>query len=228
MRDLTFTRRSILAATAAGSLISVTGLRFAVAQGNDRRTLKVGMSGFPPAVEPVLYAHTATRRIAPQMFDTLIAFDQTPDMALRPALAERWERVNGKAVRLVLRKGVTFHDGGPFTADDVAFSLSPEHLLGPDMAGKSTAMQTLDTIDKVEIVDSHTVIVHAKGDDVLLEKRQVPGTPGRQRRSEQDRIGSSANRLMSKSSLPRTTPIGAACRRLPAFFSASFRNYLHV
>ncbi|QND69764.1 oligopeptide ABC transporter substrate-binding protein (plasmid) [Mesorhizobium loti] len=129
------------------------------------------MSGFPPAVEPVLYAHTATRRIAPQMFDTLIAFDQTPDMALRPALAERWERVNAKSVRLFLRKGVTFHDGGPFTADDVAFSFSPEHLLGPDMAGKATAMETLDTIEKVDIVDSHTVIVHAKGDDALLEKR---------------------------------------------------------
>ncbi|WP_085044037.1 ABC transporter substrate-binding protein [Ensifer aridi] len=171
MHSLTITRRNILAAGAAAGLVSMTGIRLAAAEGTDRKTLRVGMSGFPPAVEPALYAHTATRRIAPQMFDTLLSFDQTPAMTLRPALAERWERVDAKSLRLFLRKGVTFHDGGEFTADDVAFSFSPQHLLGPDMAGKATAMQTLDTIDKVEVIDSHTVIVHAKGDDALLEKR---------------------------------------------------------
>lgn len=171
MQNLLLTRRKLMAAGAAGGLLTIIGLRFAEAQAADRRTLKIGMSGFPPAIEPVLYAHTATRRVAPQMFDTLLAFDQTPAMTLRPALAERWERVNARSVRLFLRKGVTFHDGGEFTADDVAFSFSPEHLLGPDMAGKVTAMQTMDTIHRVEIVDSHTVVVHAKGDDALLEKR---------------------------------------------------------
>ncbi|WEX08669.1 ABC transporter substrate-binding protein [Chelativorans sp. AA-79] len=141
------------------------------AQDITRRTLKVGMSGFPPTVEPVLVTHTATRRVVSQMFDTLIAFDQTPRMALRPALAERWERVSGRALRLFLREGVTFHDGGAFTAEDVAFSLSPQHLLGPDMAGNATAMETLETIDRVEIVNSHTVIIHTKIEDALLEKR---------------------------------------------------------
>ncbi|TWI30878.1 peptide/nickel transport system substrate-binding protein [Mesorhizobium tianshanense] len=165
------TRRNLLVAGAASSLLAMTGVPSAKAQGAARRTLRIGMSGFPPAVEPVLYAHTATRRLAPQMFDTLLAFDQTSAMTLRPALAERWERVNAKSVRLFLRKGVKFHDDGEFTAEDVAFTLSPEHLLGPDMAGKVTAMETLDTIEKVEIIDSHTVIVHAKGDDALLEKR---------------------------------------------------------
>ncbi|MGZ9724171.1 ABC transporter substrate-binding protein [Rhizobium miluonense] len=171
MRNLTFTRRRILGAGAAAGLMSVAGLRIAAAQGADRHTLKIGMSGFPPAVEPALYVHTATRRIAPQMFDTLIAFEQNESMALRPALAERWERIDGKALRLFLRKGVTFHDGSPFTSADVAFSLSPEHLLGPGKSGKSTAMQTLDTIARVDIIDEHTVIVYAKNDDALLEKR---------------------------------------------------------
>lgn len=171
MHNFSLTRRKLMTAGAAGGLLAMIGPRLAAAQAANRTTLRIGMSGFPPAVEPALYAHTATRRIAPQMFDTLIAFDQTPNMALRPALAERWERLSAKSVRLVLRKGVTFHDGGAFTAEDVAFSFSPEHLLGPDMAGKATAMQTMDTIDKVEIIDSHTVVVHAKGDDALLEKR---------------------------------------------------------
>ncbi|MBD9665465.1 oligopeptide ABC transporter substrate-binding protein [Variovorax sp. VRV01] len=129
------------------------------------------MSGFPSIIEPVMSVSTATRRLAPQLFDTLIAFEQNESMALRPALAERWERVDGKAVRLFLRKGVVFHDGSSFTAEDVAFSLSPDHLLGPGKAGRSAAMATLDTIEGVRIVDAHTVVIHTKGDDVLLEKR---------------------------------------------------------
>ncbi|MCG5486875.1 MAG: oligopeptide ABC transporter substrate-binding protein [Sinorhizobium meliloti] len=171
MRNLTATRRSILAAGAAGAFMSVTGLPFAAVRAEDRRFLRVAMSAFPAAIEPVLYNSTATRRVVPQMFDTLIAFDQTEKQELRPALAERWERVDGTALRLFLRKGVSFHDGNPFTARDVAFSLGPEHLLGPGKAGKSVAMQTLETIDRVDIVDDHTVIVRAKGNDALLEKR---------------------------------------------------------
>ncbi|MBX5101264.1 oligopeptide ABC transporter substrate-binding protein [Rhizobium lentis] len=170
MRNLTATRRSILAAGAAGAFMSMTGLPF-LARAEDRRVLKVAMSAFPAAIEPVLYNSTAARRVIPQIFDTLIAFDQTEKLELRPALAERWERVDGRAVRLFLRKGVSFHGGNPFTAQDVAFSLSPNHLLGPGKAGKSVAMQTLETIDRVDVVDDHTVIVRAKGEDALLEKR---------------------------------------------------------
>ncbi|UVC15508.1 ABC transporter substrate-binding protein [Mesorhizobium onobrychidis] len=165
------TRRNLLVAGAASGLLTMTGVPSAKAQDADRRTLRIGMSGFPAAIEPVLYNSTATRRVVPQMFDTLIGFDQTEKMALRPALAERWERVDGQSLRLFLRKGVTFHDGSPFTARDVAFSLSPDHLLGPGKAGKTVAMQTLDTVDRVEIADDHTVLVHAKGDDALLEMR---------------------------------------------------------
>jgi len=65
----------------------------------------------------------------PQLFDSLIGFDHANGMALRPALAERWERVDAQSLRLFLRKGVAFHDGSPLTAEDVAFSLGPDHLL---------------------------------------------------------------------------------------------------
>jgi peptide/nickel transport system substrate-binding protein len=171
MHEFSMNRRSLLAAGAASGLLALTGVPFAKAQDAARRTLRVGMSGFPATLDPSMSNATAVRRVVTNVYDKLIAFDQTSNMALRPALAERWERVSGSALRLFLRKDVTFHDGRPFTAEDVAFSLSPEHLLGPDMAGKSTAMQTLETIDRVEIIDSRTVIVHTKGEDGLIEKR---------------------------------------------------------
>lgn len=171
MQNTSLTRRNFMAAGAAGCLMTMIGPRFAVAQTTQRRVLRVGTSGFPAIIEPVLSVATATRRLAPQLFDTLIGFEQTESMALRPALAERWERLDGAALRLFLRQGVLFHDGTPFTAADVAFSLSPRHLLGPNMSGRSSAMQTLDMIDRVEVINDHTVIIRAKGDDALLEKR---------------------------------------------------------
>lgn len=169
MTRLQLDRRTALAGVLATSVFG----DFPAAAQNPapRRKLTVGMSGFPPSLEPVLFNHTATRRVAPSLFDTLLAVDHGKNMALRPALAERWERINPRAVRLALRKGVVFHDGSPFTADDVAFSYGPDHLLGPGRSGRSVAMQTLDRIDRVEIIDPYTVVIHAKGDDALLEQR---------------------------------------------------------
>lgn len=134
-------------------------------------TLRIAMSGYPATLDPVLLNQTAVRRVVPQIFETLIAFDYATGMALKPALATRWERLSERAVRLALRPGVIFHDRSPFSADDVAFSLGPDHLLGPDRAGRVVALQTLGTLDRVEIVDPGTVIVHAKGPDALLEQR---------------------------------------------------------
>lgn len=165
-------RQALLGALAVGAVAGPEAYgQDAAAKATTRRRITIGMSGFPPALEPVLFNHTATRRVVPQIFDTLIAFDHARNMALRPALAERWERVGPGVVRLFLRKGVIFHDGSPFTAEDVAFSLGPDHLLGPDRSGRSIAMQTLERIDRIEVVDPHTVIVHAKGVDALLEQR---------------------------------------------------------
>lgn len=124
MPDFSMTRRNLIAAGAASGFLAASGAPFAMAQNAARRTLRVGMSGFPATLDPAMANATAVRRVVTNMFDKLLAFDQSANMALRPALAERWERVSGSALRLFLRKGVMFHDGSPFTAEDVAFSLS--------------------------------------------------------------------------------------------------------
>ncbi|MDF2597636.1 MAG: extracellular solute-binding protein family 5 [Methylobacterium brachiatum] len=54
------------------------------------------------------------------VYESLITRDK--DLKLAPQLAESWETPEPTRWRFHLRKGVKFHDGSPFTADDVIFS----------------------------------------------------------------------------------------------------------
>ncbi len=48
----------------------------------------------------------------------------TQDSQFEPRLAERYERIDDKTVRFHLRKGVKFHSGNDFTADDVVWTVN--------------------------------------------------------------------------------------------------------
>ncbi|MEW6153493.1 MAG: ABC transporter substrate-binding protein [Actinomycetota bacterium] len=70
------------------------------------------------------------------------------DFTVQPGLAERWEMVGDQTWRFHLRRGVSFHDGRPFTADDVVWSWTGRQFLSAAVTG------VLDRIDKL---DDHTV-----------------------------------------------------------------------
>jgi ABC-type transport system substrate-binding protein len=82
------------------------------------------------------------------------------DYTLKPGLAERWElQPDGKTWRFHLRRGVTFHDGTPFTADDVVWTWGQRQAEGRTLG---TAADTLHprngfNPDAVKKVDDFTV-----------------------------------------------------------------------
>ena len=79
------------------------------------------------------------------------------DGELMPALAERWERPDELTWKFYLRKGVTFHNGNPFNAEDVKFSF--ERLSNPEV---SEFLNTGKQIETVEVVDEYTVSIKTK------------------------------------------------------------------
>jgi peptide/nickel transport system substrate-binding protein len=80
-----------------------------------------------------------------------------PQGTLAPALAERWERLDALSWKFWLRKGVTFHNGNPFTAQDVKFTF--ERLSNPEV---SEFINTGKSIDKIDIIDDYTVVIKTK------------------------------------------------------------------
>jgi peptide/nickel transport system substrate-binding protein len=78
-----------------------------------------------------------------------------PGNPMAPSLAESWsESPDGLTYEFKLRKGVTFHNGDPFTAEDVKFSL--ERYRG------ASANLYKEKVKAVEIVDTHLVRIHLK------------------------------------------------------------------
>jgi len=91
--------------------------------------------------------------VSGQIFETLIV--QTPDMELVPGLATEWTLLeDGITWEFKLREGVTFHNGEPFTANDVKFSFERA-------AGFAQVAPILGDIDvsSIEVVDDHTIRV---------------------------------------------------------------------
>ena len=56
-----------------------------------------------------------------QVYEGLVDFDARYE--IEPALATTWRLLDPLTWEFELRRGVTFHDGEPFTAEDVVFSL---------------------------------------------------------------------------------------------------------
>ena len=85
-----------------------------------------------------------------------------PGNLLTPCLAEAWtESADGLVYEFTLRQGVTFHNGDPFTAEDVKFSF---------LRYKGTSAKLLhDKVKAVEVIDAHRLrfVLHALWPDFL-------------------------------------------------------------
>ncbi len=96
--------------------------------------------------------------------ETLIRIDF--DGQVKPYLAQSWSLRDDSAWEFELREDVRFHDGAPFTGQSVVEALSYLHGVPNPPRGF-----TSDTLESVEAVESHTVVIRSGTLDVLLPTR---------------------------------------------------------
>jgi peptide/nickel transport system substrate-binding protein len=116
--------------------------RLVVAQGADAASL-----------HPLLDTGLVEASAYGNVYEPLVALD--PDGRVAPALAESWEQRDDRSWAFRLRPGVTFHDGEPFDAASVRFTV--ERLLDP--ASGSPIRAQLDAIERVETPDARTAVI---------------------------------------------------------------------
>ena len=135
-----------------GVVCSATLLTSALAQ-----TLTIGVRGGPDSIDPHFTATGTHAEALKHVFDTLVWSGD--GLELEPRLAESWRVVNDSTWEFKLRRGVKFHDGSDFTAQDVKFSI--ERI--PVVSGPNPTTIYVRRVKEVKIIDPLTVQVITDG-----------------------------------------------------------------
>lgn len=143
---------------------------YAPATGVERDEIIVGVQALTASLDPARELGNVGTRVSYTPYDTLIRRDFLNNNEHVPSLATAWERLSDTELELTLRDDVTFHNGEPFSADDVVFTF--ERMLNADPESDLQEAKTyFSTFTSVEKVDDYTVKITTAAPDPLLIKR---------------------------------------------------------
>ncbi|MFD1019839.1 ABC transporter substrate-binding protein [Thalassobacillus hwangdonensis] len=134
-----------------GSLIA--GSNKGTVHADEDATLRVGWTQEIDSLSPFVAYTIAATEIFSLVYDPLVAFDNDVEPVAR--LAEKWEvSDDNKTWTFTLRDDVTWHDGEPFTSEDVKFTYETMKESGLGLyAGNMSGMESIETPDE------HTVVI---------------------------------------------------------------------
>ncbi len=122
-------KRNMLAAAALFTLTATSLLANA-------QTIRIANQGDALSLDPHSLNESLQLSTDANVYETLVG--RNKDLSVAPLLATSWKQTSPTVWRFELRKGVKFHDGTPFTADDVVFSFARASGDGSDMKSNTT------------------------------------------------------------------------------------------
>ena len=175
-------RRTVLRLMAAAGTLTATHLLsgapgdgIARAAGRSGGTLNCGWSGVGEitTLDPARINQVVQFQITSNVLSGLMHINR--DLIAEGDLAESWEVTDdGRVYIFRLRKGVTFHNGDPFDADDVLFTYNRSK--DPQ---KSIHSRVLNNVEAVEKKDSHTVAFRLKAPQASFLTKTLERSSGR-------------------------------------------------
>ena len=188
---MSLTRRGLIVAGA-------TLPTFAIAQGEQRPAITIAVQKISNSntLDDLREQSNLGTRMAMFFVERLIDLDYQGALEQKPGLATSWRRIDERTVEATLRQGVLFHNGDEMTAEDVAFSFSPQRMMGetrPTVQGKTlplagslvttarvkqlpaevppVARRLWPALDRVDVVDKYTVRFVNATPDLTMEGR---------------------------------------------------------
>ena len=132
---------------------SVVAIAIALSCGaSHAQEFRLAMSAPPSSMDPHFFNLFPNINVSDHMFETLVKMD--PDSKPVPGLAESWRLIDDLTWEFKLRRGVKFHDGSDFTADDVVWSIDRVPLIA-NSPGRFDSY-TKAIVSK-QVVDPYTV-----------------------------------------------------------------------
>jgi len=118
------------------------------------QTVRIANQGDSLSMDPHSLNESLQLSVTGNVYEPLV--DRAKNLRLTPALATSWKQTSPTVWRFELRKGVKFHDGAPFTADDVLFSFARTQMDGSDMKSYTNDFK------EVRKVNDHVVEIETK------------------------------------------------------------------
>ncbi|MDU7869496.1 MAG: ABC transporter substrate-binding protein, partial [Pantoea sp.] len=153
-------RRSLMKILSAGAVMSSGLIGFSGAALADDKPVKGGKlraamsnASATDTLDPAKSNNSGDYTRQYMFYSGLTELDKS--LMAQPALAESLESSDGISWHIKLRQGVTFHDGKPFTAKDVVYSLSRHK----DPAVASNAFKLADQFKTISAVGDHEVLL---------------------------------------------------------------------
>ena len=123
-------------------------------------TLKWAAQNDVITLDPHSQNHATTNGIMQHVYEGLVRYDK--NFKVEPSLATAWKEVAPNQWRFTLRRNIRFHDGSPFTADDVVFSY------GRIMQPQGTMQIYVQGVKEIRKVDDYTVDLMLSGPNPVL------------------------------------------------------------
>jgi peptide/nickel transport system substrate-binding protein len=116
---------------------------------SDAKTFRWANEGDVSSMDPYFLQETFLLTFTGNIYEALVGRDK--NLALTPSLATEWTQTDPLTWRFKLRQGVKFHDGSPFTADDVLFSVERTRAPASNLAGNLASIKEFKKIDDYTI-----------------------------------------------------------------------------
>ena len=142
-------RRGLLSLALTGSLTLAGWSTATLAQTKD---LTIALSTPVTTVDPHFHNLSPNNAMAAHVFETLVKADAS--LKTYPGLAESWKALSDTEWEFKLRKGVKWHNGEPFTADDVAATIKRIPNVPNSPASFAVFVRA---IKEVKVIDPHTI-----------------------------------------------------------------------